>query len=200
MEWISSWAGQIIVAVIIATLLEMILPEGKNKKYIKMVIGLYVVFTIISPAVSKASKEDWEKSLKEYENYFAIQGENSMVNEMDVSQNKTIAMAYEQGIKQDIKTRLEEKGYEVLSLLLSYHTENKEAYGTIQKIELKVREKENAKEEEIEKIKPVNKIQIGEQNETEETSGKLTAEQRKEIITLLTTVYEIQEDQIIFME
>ena len=34
-EWISNWAESIIVAVIIATIIEMILPEGNSKKYIK---------------------------------------------------------------------------------------------------------------------------------------------------------------------
>lgn len=38
MGWISSWAEQIVVAVIIATIIEMILPNGNNKKYIKAVI------------------------------------------------------------------------------------------------------------------------------------------------------------------
>ena len=33
MEWISKWAEGIIVAVIIATILEMIIPNGNSKKY-----------------------------------------------------------------------------------------------------------------------------------------------------------------------
>ena len=37
---ISSWAEQVIIAMIIATIIEMILPKGNSKKYIKMVIGI----------------------------------------------------------------------------------------------------------------------------------------------------------------
>ena len=40
MEFISSWVQGIIVAVVIATIIEMILPEGNSKKYIKIVIGV----------------------------------------------------------------------------------------------------------------------------------------------------------------
>ena len=47
MEWISHWAETIIVAVIIGTIIEMILPSGNSKKYIKTVIGVYILFTII---------------------------------------------------------------------------------------------------------------------------------------------------------
>ena len=39
-SWFNSWAQGIILAVIIVTILEMIVPEGKNKKYIKIVICL----------------------------------------------------------------------------------------------------------------------------------------------------------------
>ena len=52
-NWLRSWSNQVIVAVIIATIIEMILPEENNKKYIKMIIGLYVLFTIIQPVITK---------------------------------------------------------------------------------------------------------------------------------------------------
>ena len=43
-SFISSWAQQIIFAVIIGIIIQMLLPEGKSKKYIKIVIGVYVLF------------------------------------------------------------------------------------------------------------------------------------------------------------
>ena len=52
-EWITNWAQGIIIAVIIATIIEMILPNGSCKKYIKVVIGVYILFSIISPVISK---------------------------------------------------------------------------------------------------------------------------------------------------
>ena len=37
-DFLSNWAEQLVVAVIIATIIEMILPNNNNKKYIKIVI------------------------------------------------------------------------------------------------------------------------------------------------------------------
>ena len=51
-EFISSWAEQIVLAVIVATIIELILTKNKNKKYIQMVIGVYVLFNIISPIIN----------------------------------------------------------------------------------------------------------------------------------------------------
>ena len=50
-DFISGWAQGLVVAVIIATIIEMILPEGNSKKFIKIVIGVFVLFQIISPVV-----------------------------------------------------------------------------------------------------------------------------------------------------
>ena len=45
------------MAIIIGTVIEMILPEGNCKKYIKVVIGIYIVFTIVSPVITKFTGE-----------------------------------------------------------------------------------------------------------------------------------------------
>ena len=57
-EFLSSWAQGIIVAVIIATLIEMILPNSSSKKYVKVVIGMYILFTIVSPIIKKLGGKD----------------------------------------------------------------------------------------------------------------------------------------------
>ena len=66
-NFMSSWAEQIVLAVIVATIIEMILPKNKNKKYIQMVVGVYVLFNIISPIIK--NKDNF--SIKKYnvENY-----------------------------------------------------------------------------------------------------------------------------------
>ena len=69
-ENLSSWAKGITLAVIVVSILEMLLPNNKTKKYIKVVMGLYILFNIISPFVK---------------NDFSIQLENIVEN----SKNKT---------------------------------------------------------------------------------------------------------------
>ena len=39
-SWFSKWAQGIIVAVVISTLIELILPNGSSKKYVKVIIGI----------------------------------------------------------------------------------------------------------------------------------------------------------------
>ena len=66
-NFMSLWAEQIVLAVIVATIIEMILPKNKNKKYIQMVIGVYVLFNIISPIIK--NKHDFSIEKYTIDNY-----------------------------------------------------------------------------------------------------------------------------------
>ena len=62
MNWISDWIQGIIIAVVIGTIIEMILPDGNCKKYVKVVIGVYILFSIISPVITKITGNEFRDS------------------------------------------------------------------------------------------------------------------------------------------
>lgn len=101
-SFISSWAQQIIFAVIIGTILQMLLPEGKNKKYIKIIIGVYVLFAVISPVVGK----NIDLNLDE----FNISLENTTTS-LDKTNEDEITNLYIGNLKQDVISKLNNKGY-----------------------------------------------------------------------------------------
>ena len=55
---INRWMKQIIFAVVITIIIEMLVPEGKNKKYIKMITNIYIIFIIVSPIFSKLTLKE----------------------------------------------------------------------------------------------------------------------------------------------
>ena len=80
-DFISMWAKQIVVAVIIATVIEMLIPNGSSKKYIKTIIGIFVLFNIITPIINKFSNgsidinsiinlDEYTKQMESKENTF----------------------------------------------------------------------------------------------------------------------------------
>ena len=101
-SFISSWTQQIIFAVIIGTILQMLLPDGKNKKYIKIIIGVYVLFAIISPVVGK----NIDLNLDE----FNLTLENTTTS-LDETNQDEITNLYTVNLKQDIISKLSNKGY-----------------------------------------------------------------------------------------
>ena len=67
-EFLSSWVKEIGIAIVVVSILEMLLPNNRTKKYIKMVLGVYVIFSIISPLIkNKAIFNADEFNLENYQ-------------------------------------------------------------------------------------------------------------------------------------
>ena len=137
----SSWAEQLVIVIIIASIIEIILPENKNKKYIKMVIGVFVMINIISPFINNSD-------------LFAINNldlEKYVMEEKQVNQESMdirLQELYVEQLEKTVKTKVEEGGYIVNKCkvdALLYGDKNKQG---IKSIELKIKnisdeEKEN---------------------------------------------------------
>lgn len=139
-EWLKLWANQVIVAVIIAVIFELIIPNGKNKKYIKMVINLYVLFVLINPIISKFVKiEDFNLLQYDYEKY--INNQVSKQASSDLNSEEMIQNTYEKSIKEDIIKKLEANGYNATNISININNSS-ENYGQINWIKLSVTSKE----------------------------------------------------------
>lgn len=106
-DYISSWAEQIIIAVIIVTILEMILPKGNSKKYIKTIIGVYILYVIISPVIKLVNKGDLKVDYSKYEKYFGK--DEVMAN----SNTYTVEDRYNSELEKKLKSDIQDMGYNV---------------------------------------------------------------------------------------
>ena len=70
-EILSSWAKGLGLAIVVVSILEMLLPNNKTKKYIRIVMGIYIIFNIISPFVQ--NKEVFSLDNIDIENYTSNQ-------------------------------------------------------------------------------------------------------------------------------
>ncbi len=203
-SFLSTWAEQIIVAVIIATIIEMILPNGNNKKYIKAVIGVYILFTIISPILAKITNIDLDNI--DYEKYFKEMDTHQTISQSLTKNNdKSIEEIYENNIKQDMELKLKEQGYIVQNIDLSIEFKNELNYGKISSVNLllyKTKESEETSENTKTNTIIVNKIEkvtIGNstQNSTKNSiKENLKESEKNEIKKYISSVYEINKKNI----
>ena len=169
--FLKTWSNQIIVATIIAIILEMILPNGNNKKYIKMIIGIYVLFTIISPVIAKITGNSLAFKDFDYSKYFDDTIETyTDSNEFEQSNSELIKQAYIDNIENDIKSKIKQKGYEVTKLKINIiEDENSEKYGTITNITMNINKIiDNSEDTEISNNINIEKVEINVNN----TNGK----------------------------
>ena len=223
-EWLSQWAGAIIVAVIIGTVIEMILPEGSSKKFIKVVIGIYIVFTIITPIINKFTGEEINVSdILELDDYIEEAKKSAKVqNVMQDDNESSIRSMYISGIKNDIKAKIETRGYIVNSVDLE--VANDDTY-TINSIAIDAQKQnentdsgDNEQTETIEEVNEIEKVEIRidnqegnsntevknnttnnleQDNNLQDTSNdRLSNKEKKELIEYLSGVYEVKKENI----
>ena len=78
---INVWTQGILIATIIAIIIQLILPENKNKKYIKVIIGIYILFCIIHPVIGKSvNLEDYDLENYNLVNYNYVGSGSSIGN------------------------------------------------------------------------------------------------------------------------
>lgn len=206
-NFLSSWVKNLALALIIVSILEMILPNNKTKKYVKMVMGLYILFSIISPFIENSDKFDLNNlDLNSYVE--ETQTTSSTGEELDqTSMDNRLNQIYKEELEKDITQKIEEKGYEVESCkVVAYISEDD---GGIEKITLKISGKTNENEDNQEnsstiedkivtEVQKIQKVEINvskneENEEVEKESTNITKTDIKIIKDFLINEYGVSE-------
>ena len=103
LEEIRTWCEGLIVSIVICIIIESLIPESNNKKYIKIVSGMYIMFISLSPILSLLNYDF--KNIKNYD--FIETEETAVILENDMKD------VYLIGIELDIKQAIQELGYEI---------------------------------------------------------------------------------------
>ena len=191
-EFLSSWAQGIIVAVIIATLIEMILPNSSSKKYVKVVIGMYILFTIVSPIIKKLGGKDINLNtinIEKYEQQIS-KSDNTISRTFEDNKTRSTKDIYVSNLKADISAKLKEKGYEIDTS--DIQIKDDENY-TIEKITLKLIKMEQKQEKNNEIV--INTVEIG-NTISQKDSKTLSDDDKQEVKDYISETYDIDKKNI----
>lgn len=191
-DFFSKWAQGIIVAVILATIIEMILPKGTCKKYVKVVIGMFVLFTIISPIIQVFSNGASFEEIFDLSDYEKIinQSEDEISQKIEDNNKRSIKDIYISNLKDNIKSAIENKGYEVSNCVVQ--VKDDENY-TIEKIKLTIYKSKNENDKKI----IINEININLENqENTNDTNNITEENKNELKEYLSKNYSVDIDDI----
>ncbi len=197
-EFLSSWAKGLGLAIVVVSILEMILPNNKTKKYIRMVMGVYILFTIISPFIKNKQTIDVSNfEIEKYNNYTSSSGKTTQT-----SMDKRIEELYIDKLEKDISKKVKEQGYDILNCDVEAKLNDSEEDSEISKIKLQVKKNESNKindeltlenkvVEEIQKIRPINTNII--ERDKINKSEKVTNEDKQKIKKFLMEEYGVKE-------
>ena len=196
LEWFRSWTTGIVIAVIIATIIEMILPNSTSKKYIKIIIGIFIVYTIISPVIGSFKGEDLNNYIK-VENYIQSSSNALQTNEVSDNAQSSIKKIYSQNLQNDLKTKLKEKGY--ISNNINISISNDDKYN-IERIDIKVDEKVTNSNQDEKQVKTIvdniKAIKIKVKKDDSQNNAIITENDKNEIKEYIKQIYQIDLNNI----
>ncbi len=123
-NFLSLWVKNLSLALIVVSILEMLLPNNKTKKYIKMVMGLYILFSIIAPFVNNSNVLNFniEDVYSNYSKEISSTSATSTAGEVNqASMDDRLNQLYKEQLESDITQKVEEKGYDVRKCKVDAH-------------------------------------------------------------------------------
>ncbi len=113
-ENLNTWIQSLVIAIAITTIVEMLLPNGTNKKYVKIVCSIYILYTILMPLPS-LSKIDFSK----------IEDNNFSIETSNIDTEK-VSSIYIKAYEQEIKEKLNNDGFNIneIKLYLNSNEDN----------------------------------------------------------------------------
>ena len=193
-ENISLWAKNITLAVIIVSLFEMLLPNKKVKQYVNVVMGLYILFNIISPFVGKNISLDLNQII---DNTGTQVASSEPVDQ--TSMDKRLKEIGEEELEKSITKKIEELGYIVndckVTLNLGEETKIEKIVLQIEKNENIIQEQEetNAENKLVEEIQKIKEIQVGKKEKAEKKENNITMTDINQVKKILIEEYEVSE-------
>jgi stage III sporulation protein AF len=121
-EGFKNWISALLCIGIFISILELILPKSKIKKYIYVIVGIVTTITIISPGINLLKREDIAKSVSSVIDNLSgnvninsgASLENYKKNQENIVKNQFI-----DSFKRDIESKLTLKGIDVTEVYIT---------------------------------------------------------------------------------
>lgn len=194
-KFLSSWVKNLCLALIVVSILEMLLPNNKTKKYVKMVMGLYILFSIIEPFIENSNELKF--NVEDLYNQYSVETLAESENVNQKSMDSRLDELYKQKLENDIVQKLDEEGYVVEDCDVKAHISSNDT--GIELITIKIKEKKdnsnendenqsnekmNIEEKIVNEIQKIQKVEINVSKNQDNSSDESTqSEQQNQNIT-----------------
>lgn len=192
-EGLKNWISSIIVMILFVTLVEILIPEGRMRKYVGFITGILVIIAIVAP-VMKIIGGEVRFDIPEVENFERmeqnmIEKNGEALSRIQISQ---IMMVYKDKLEKSIRDLLKDiKDVKYMNIECDVYKDNKDPkFGEIEQIRIYLELptlRNTAKE--------MGSIEI-KINPEQKDDNKYKEEIKNEIVKRITSTYKVQPSQI----
>ena len=193
MNSIMGYVYTLVFFAIFVCVLEMIIPKGNTRKYIRLVSGIILTYIVISPIVSilsdvSTTKDNISEGIETLSQTYSL-------NKEVIGQEQYILNLFEQGMAKDIEKRVQECGYGIDDVKVKYNLSDDNEINEITYISFKVEERIN-NEQTGYSVEKVN-IDIAINDDIDNSSKiELSNEEEKKIKESICEAYQIDFENV----
>ena len=196
MSYLIEWVTNIILFILLATVIDMLLPNSSMQKYTKMVTGLLLIAIILTPIFKLISK-DFESTLASI-TFLETPKEKNMENSIELQKKeiqastnayilKTMAVQLEQGVEEEL---MEQFGLEIAKIELTTKNESDQSFPeNLQRVTVLLKQPDN-------NVMAVEVIQPVDINSDTPLPSKKTVEESEKIAAFLSQKWDVTEKTI----
>ena len=196
MSLLIEWVTNIILFILLATVIDMLLPNSSMQKYTKLVTGLLLIAIILTP-ILKLTSTNFESMLASLPNFNSV-NENNMKNSIEMKKKEIQATDHAYILEQmavQLKKGVAEELMKKYSLeidnvdISTNENSNKSFPDNLQKLTVQLKQSTNNAQT-VEVVKPIDI------NTKEPLSSKKMADKSKEIVAFLSKKWNVNEKMI----
>lgn len=198
MAFLEKWVFNIVVLTIFIVLLEMLIPSGKTRKYVKLISGFILTIALITPVLEFLGKDfDFQEfqfsssnfiDKKEIEEKSKMMSENQMKEIIEVYRQKLIKQLESSSEKIAGKNRVE------ADVIINEDYTSTE-FGAIKRVYIFV-----SKPEEDKGVKPVATVEKVDISRSEPVAGEndeVDPELKKSLEDEISRVFQVEQENIV---
>lgn len=134
-ETFRNWINILLCLGIFITIIQLIMPKNKLRKYIYSLVGIITIITIVSPVMNLLKNENMDESLKQVISNIDTGNSDSLdVKKYKEASDDAIKTSFVNSLKVDIKNRLLQNEVEVTKIEIFVDFEY-----NIEKIEINIK-------------------------------------------------------------
>ncbi|AIC95029.1 stage III sporulation protein AF [Shouchella lehensis] len=199
MTYINEWITSIVIIILLAVVLEMVLPNTNLKNYVKITMSLLLLLFLLQPVLN-IFYEDPDEWLNEVIQQTTSEGIN--VEEEINSQKKDIERFFDAYTSEQVAVQLKDQANEdlkkdedVMVTDLSIIQDNKGEFTQIEVVVVPYQEEERTSTSQTDEVKPVS-ITIGETEPKEDA----VSYKEEDVISMLADIWGVPSSVITLKE
>ncbi len=207
MQFLTEWIANIILLILLASVLELLLPNSSLQRYVKMVVGLLLLVMILSPLFSIFSQDvtsiiasiKLPNQIEEADLNFSVENKKKEIQQAQLAYiSEQVAVQLKRQVEEEMINRFN-KEVVTVTVALEDFSQNEDYLNSIANVSIHLRSN-NHKETVIKDTIPaITLVSIDTTKEVEATNDQ--ALDKEEILQYLATTWAIPIEKVeVFME